>query len=115
MKRISLLTAVFTFVLAVQAIGPRVPRILTWQPSSSPDATGYCVYWRTNNGNYSDTQRIGVGTNQPVDLLVFGLPRGTYFVMMTATNATSESDPSVEVLWNYLNPNRPDRLVISKP
>jgi hypothetical protein len=95
--------------IAVQAVGPKIPYILTWTPSPSPDVTGYYFYWRGTNEVYSDARRLAVSTNSYTgyDLRVLGLPKTVYVVMMTATNlALAESDPSADFVWNYTNPSR---------
>lgn len=41
-----------------------------------------------------------------------GLPKGQYFIAGSATNATAESDISVEILWDYTNPNKPSNFQV---
>lgn len=96
------------------AVGPKIPCILTFTPSPTPDVTGYWFYWRATNGIYSDAQRwqIPASGQSGYDLRVIGLAKGDYYTMMTATNATAESDPSVEFFWHYSNPNRPNSILI---
>lgn len=116
MKRLLSILALAATV-TVFAVGPKVPCILTFDPSPSLDVTGYWFYWRTTNGVYSDVARYAIGTNNvPIDLRVLGLPKGRYYVMMTATNlARAESDPTPDVLWDYQNPNKPTNLQIQQP
>lgn len=126
MKRLLFLSAIFASTLAVFGVGPKIPCWLQWDPSPSPDVTGYFFYWRTTNGVYADTQRIPLTmAQQPYDLRVLNLAKGDYFVMMTATNTVvsgtnlvtgekiyQESDPSSDFLWRYSNPNKPGDLSI---
>ena len=112
----SKLILAFMLTFTALAVGPQIPCILTWTDSTTAGVTGYWVYWRLPTGGYLNTQRIGVTSAQkPYDLRVLGLAKGQYYVMMTATNAQSESDPSLEVFWNYQNPNKPTSLTITSP
>lgn len=111
MKRI-LILAVFIPTM-VFAVGPKIPFILTWTPSPSPDVTGYWFYVRATNGVYTDTMRWPVGTGeQGKDLRTLGLAKGDYYVAMSATNAVgAESDLSApDFLWRYSNPNKPSNV-----
>lgn len=106
MRRFLLFLTVLLTALIVQAVGPKVPHLLWWTPSPSPDVGGYWFYWRATNGVYVDTQRWAIATNaQGYDLNVLGLSRGDYFVAMSATNSYGESDLSTpDFLWHYKNP-----------
>lgn len=112
------IAAILFTAVSVLAVGPKMACILTFTPSTSPDASGYWFYWRSLTGTYGDTQRRQIGTNDfsGFDLRVIGLPKGEYMAMMTATNlAGMESDPSVEIPWHYVNPNKPSNLIIKTP
>lgn len=117
MKRFLYSLTVLILVTVAQAVGPKIPCMLTWTASPSQGVLGYWFYWRaTNSIGYIDTQRWPVATNAaPFDLRVIGLPKGTYWITMSATNFESESDLAQEVMWNYTNPNKPTNLQISTP
>lgn len=113
MKRAKLLIPMLALLaLPILSVGPKVPCLLSWTPSPTSDVTGYYFYWRITNAPYVDSQRYAVTTNQPVDLRILALPKGLYYVMMTATNAYGESDPSPDAVWYYNNPKGPSNLVV---
>ena len=100
--------------LSTLGVGPKFPALLTFTPSPSAGVTGYWLYVRTSSGTYSDSLRWPMSTNaySGFDLRTLGMQKGQYYVSASATNATSESDLSVEVLWDYTNPNKPTNLQI---
>ena len=117
MKKHILSLACVIGCLAVEAVGPKIPCILTFTPSPSSEVTGYWFYWRSTNSPYVDTQRFPIpltGTSG-FDLRVIGIARGQYYTAMSATNATAESDLSPDYFWNYQNPNKPSNQQISNP
>ncbi len=113
-KLVSLLILTCTLCFAV---GPKIPCILTFSPSPDPSVSGYWFYWRATNGVYNNTQRWPMMTNAATgfDLRVIGLAKGMYYAAASATNATTESDLSTDVLWNYQNPGKPTNLQILAP
>lgn len=114
-KLAPILTLAFTF--AALAVGPKIPCILTFAPSS-PEATGYYMYWRSStNVPYTDQQRWAMPTNAATgyDLRIIGLPKGVYLISVSATNADTESDLATEIQWRYQNPNKPGNLAVSPP
>lgn len=115
MKRAFTLLSLLAVINIVSAVGPKIPCILTWTPNPPAEqVTGYWFYWRgSTNTPYSDAQRVAVPSaafNVGYDLRVLGLPKGAYYVVMTATNAYGESDPSDEFCWRYENPNKPSNV-----
>lgn len=116
MKR---LAAILVLIAApALAVGPKLPRILTFTPSPSVGVTGYWLYWRVLTGTYNDTNRRALSTNawSGFDLSALGLPKGQYWLAGSATNAAAaESDLSVEAFWDYNNPNRPSNLEVAAP
>jgi hypothetical protein len=67
---------------------------LIWDPSISPDVSGYKVYVGTNSGIYNAPITVGNQTSYTVT----GLSDGTYYFAVTAFDpAGNESDFSNEV------------------
>lgn len=115
MRRFLLFLTVLLTALIVEAVGPKVPHLLWWTPSPSPDVTGYWFYWRATNGIYMDAQRWAISTNaQGYDLNVLGLAKGDYYVAMSATNSYgAESDLSTpDFFWHYANPQKPSNTSV---
>ena len=68
---------------------------LAWDPSTTPEVTGYIVYYGTNSGVYFDSVLAGMNTTATVTGLVEGV---TYYFAATAYNEEwLESDPSEEL------------------
>jgi hypothetical protein len=82
---------------AIPAFGQTYGLTLAWDPSSSPDVTGYRVYYGTASGVY--TASVPVGASASVTLP--GLSSGvTYFFAVTAISAGGlESDFSNEISY----------------
>lgn len=91
MKR---LIAILTLVLGSHA------EIISWEPSPSPDATGYKVYWASSqNGPWTvlgATSGLSLTNTTP----------GTFYYYVTATNLCCESDPSA-IAHRPGQPNNP--------
>lgn len=100
-KLVGSVISIFFIVITLFAVGPKIPHTLTFTQSATPGVTGNWFYWRIANTAYSDAQRYPVpaSATNGFDLSVLGLSKGQYYIMMTATNSTTESDPSVEVMW----------------
>ena len=111
------LVVFFLFTVAALAVGPKIPCIITFAPSTDPTVTGYWFYFRSENGTYNDQQRWAMPTNAATgyDLRAIGLPKGIYYTTVSATNSVTESDLAPEYKWVYQNPNKPGNILISPP
>lgn len=69
---------------------------LEWNPSDSPDVTGYHVYYGTAAGDYTSSIQLGNVTTATVSGLSFGF---TYYFAITAADADVESDFSNEITY----------------
>src|SRR5437867_3915450 len=83
---------------------------VAWDPSASPNVTGYKVYYGAATGTYTNTVSVGNTTNTTLSGLVEGT---TYYLSATALdNLGQESDLSPEI--SYLVPlpavNQPPTL-----
>ena len=68
--------------------------ILQWDPSPSPEAAGYRIYFGVASGDYTDTVSVGVVTTATITGLVTGTK---YYFAATAFDAAgSESEFSNE-------------------
>lgn len=118
MKRTFALLCLLTAALIVQAVGPKIPCMLSCDPPiPGENVTGAFFYWRLPGAtNFVDTQRIAIPlTALPFDLRILGLPKGDYVAAMTWTNAWGESDLSDTIVWHYSNPNKPTNEHILNP
>jgi hypothetical protein len=61
--------------------------MLSWQPSSDPNAVGYRIYYGTSSHNYSDTNSVGKLTSVTIDGLTNGV---TYYFAATTFNAQNQ-------------------------
>ena len=57
---------------------------LAWDGSTSPNVTGYKLYYGTSSQNYSNSINVGVVTSYTVS----GLAPGTYYFSVTACDAS---------------------------
>jgi predicted hotdog family 3-hydroxylacyl-ACP dehydratase len=70
---------------------------LAWDPSPSPEVTGYHLYWGPASRSYDQQQDVGFDTSATVTNLVAGT---TYYFAVTAyESAGLESDFSNEVVY----------------
>jgi predicted phage tail protein len=82
----------FLFFTSFQLMATDV--LLAWDPSVTPEVTGYKVYIGNSSGTYSTPITIGSQTTYTVT----GLTSGTYYFAVTAVDADgAESDFSNEV------------------
>ena len=63
---------------------------LVWQPSPSPDVTGYRVYYGPATGNYTNSVLVGKVTANTVTGLASG---ATYFFAITAVGPGGQESP----------------------
>lgn len=66
---------------------------LAWDASTSPNVLGYRVYWGTSQGLWPNMVDVGL----VLTYILQGLPRGTIWLVVTAYNASGESQPSNEI------------------
>jgi Fibronectin type III domain len=77
---------------------------LTWQPSSSPDVTGYYIYYGLNSGAYDNEISAGDATSVVISNLVEG---ATYYFAATSHDG-GESPFSNEASYTVpINPANP--------
>ncbi len=93
---------VFVFVFVVKSPNPDVtpPRkTLSWNPS--PNAEIYTVKCGTERGRYTMPPVVvkAPATQLPVQAVI--KQPGTYFCVVTASNASGESSPSNEIVFSY--------------
>lgn len=83
------------FLLAVRAAAQDVNVTLTWDANAEPDLAGYCVYWGSASGAY--TQSAEVTTNRAT----IALPRSQMaYIAVTAINTgEAESAFSKELIY----------------
>jgi hypothetical protein len=82
---------------------------LAWDPSPSPDVTGYIVYYGDASASYSQAFDVGNSTTATLSNLANG---NAYFVVVTAYNgAGMQSVPSNQISFQVTNgvviPNGP--------
>lgn len=72
--------------------------MLTWNPSSTPDATGYKIYYGTVSATYTNVVSVGAVTNAAISGLTAGV---TYYFAVTTCNSnlSLESVPSNEISY----------------
>ncbi len=71
---------------------------LTWNPSSSPDVTGYKIYYGTVSGSYTNVVAVGAVTS----VTITGLKEGVTYYFAASTynsNLNQESDLSNETSY----------------
>jgi len=87
-------------VVAVVSCGIRLhaaSATLAWDPSSSPNITGYTIRYGTTSGSYPSTLSAGTALSATVANLTVGT---RYYFVVTARNASGlESDPSNEISY----------------
>jgi len=92
-----IIISLFT-VLLIASVPAKASEVnLVWDPSPSPEATGYNVYSGSVSGTYSQAVDVGNWTN----CVMSGLEPGkTYYFAATAYSSTEESDYSNEVIYS---------------
>lgn len=91
---LGLLSAIFMALLSVSALAADIR--LAWTDTNPPAAqiTKYTIKWGVSPGVYTSTKDIPAPNQQGT---VTGLTPGTYYFVVTASNAWGESGPSNEV------------------
>ncbi len=91
-------------LLSISPLSPAADVPLAWDPSTSPDISGYKVYCGNGSRNYGVPITIGNQTTYTVT----GLGAGTWYFAVTAFDISgSESDFSNEVSQIINSPNPP--------
>ena len=88
--RASLLLMAVAFFLIHSISAPATSVSLAWNPSASPSATGYRVYYGAVSGVYTTNVDAGDNTNLTISNLT---PGGTYYLAVLAYDAYGDVSP----------------------
>lgn len=90
-----------TLILGWQSVhgGPPTPSstvaaTVQWAPHSSPEVTGFRVYWGTSRTNLNNSMAVGTNSATVGPLLV----TQPWFVTVTATNSHGLESPPSEII-----------------
>lgn len=113
MKTLFAVLSLLTFTIADLA-GAQTPFLvvsnpspsvqLAWNPTTTPGATNYTVYYGVGSGQYTNKVAVGIVTNSTVILPARGV---TYFFAVTVQVGGLESQFSNEVNFTPANPPAP--------
>jgi hypothetical protein len=113
LKSLALLSVVVSALFVCSANASAQSVTLAWDPSPSPEVTGYTVYYGTTSGVYPSSSRLGNQTTATIAGLQAGL---TYFFVATASDASGmESLPSNEVSYQVPPSSLPPVVALTAP
>lgn len=84
---------------------------LAWNPSPTPDVTGYSVYYGPATGTYNQVVRVGNTNTATIPDLIVGQ---TYYFVATAVDSSGlESGYSNEISYTPVTPGPTLQMVVS--
>jgi len=96
------LTANYTWNFTTALAAPSGTAVLTWDPVTSANLSGYRVYYGTTSGAYIQVRGAGLNVGNALTYTITGLTSGTryYFAVTAIDTSNNESAFSSEVFKN---------------